>query len=192
MDELGLNCVMWAQLCVGDRLGDYRQSDFLGTDRCKRQQRFYCKICVLILWELYVLLLRVIWYKTLAPALLQPSWLKVDREHSCKISESLSDKTRPKPDLVCLISSSTSFSVARRARVTTGGSALTALFNVANNDNNRIVMLVLIITSSAYNLNNKTNLWFFLTINIYFNLSHSDIHLSKYVYDCLAFLRIHI
>ena len=32
--------------------------------------------------------------------------------------------------------------------------ALTALFKVANNDNNRIVMLVLIITSSACTLNN--------------------------------------
>ena len=51
----------------------------------------------------------------------------------------------------------------------TGGLALTALFKVANNDNNRIVMLVLIITSSAYTLNNKTKLGFFLiSINICF------------------------
>ena len=64
----------------------------------------------------------------------------------------LRDKTRP--DLVWFLPPPVSV-----VRVT-GGLALTALFKVANNDNNRIVMLVLIITSSATTLDNKTKLGF--------------------------------
>ena len=162
-----VSCELWA-LC-GRWLGDYRQSDFLGTDRYKRTTKILLQnLCFDPLGVVYFTLTCNLIQNSCScppPTLLAEGWQRTFMQNQWE----LSDKTRPKPDLVCLISSSTSFSVARRARVTTGGSALTALFNVANNDNNRIVMLVLIITSSAYTLNNKTKLGFFLIpINIYF------------------------
>ena len=93
----------------------------------------------------------------------------------------LRDKTRP--DLVWFLPPPVSV-----VRVT-GGLALTALFKVANNDNNRIVMLVLIITSSHNTLNNKTKLGFFLIpINIHFIWATQSV--ETFMEICLQLLNI--